>query len=177
MSSNPTDERADIGRLFVQNERRIYGFIRSVVVDRAAAEDILQETASVIWQKSSDFRPGSNFLAWSLAIARLQVKRYQRQNRRDHLVFDDAFLTQVEDQTVADGDRLGEVGDALASCVAKLDANDRELLEQRYAVDQSTATLAKRLGRPYSSVYNALARIRRKLAECIQRTLAKEDSQ
>ena len=166
---------ADIGRLFVQYERRIYGFIRSVVADRTAAEDVLQETASVIWQKSAGFEPGTNFLAWSLAIARYQVKCYHRQQQRDHLVFDDSFLGEVADQTVADEDQLGDLGDALRSCIQKLGSDERTLLEQRYVVEQATATLADRLGRPQSSIYNELARTRRKLAECIRQTLASED--
>ena len=68
----------DFGRLFVRDEARIYGYIRSLVVHRADAEDLLQETASVLWQKFHEFQPGSNFLAWAMSIARFQVRHFRR---------------------------------------------------------------------------------------------------
>jgi RNA polymerase sigma-70 factor (ECF subfamily) len=63
MPTRPTNDEHDFGRLFVRYQSRIYGFIRSLVVHRDDAEDLLQETASVLWRKFGEFRPGSDFLA------------------------------------------------------------------------------------------------------------------
>ena len=63
MPKDPQTDQYDFGRLFVQYQPRIYGYIRSLVADRSDAEDMLQETASVLWQKFDEFTPGTNFLA------------------------------------------------------------------------------------------------------------------
>ena len=72
MADQRQSDECDFGRLFVQHEARIYGYIRSLVVHRADAEDLLQETASMLWQKFHEFQPGSNFLAWAMSVARFQ---------------------------------------------------------------------------------------------------------
>ena len=173
--STPEESGSNVGRLLVANQKRIYGYIRSAITDQSAVEDVLQETAAVIWEKSSEFRPGTNFLAWSLTIARLQIKKYYRLQQRDKLVFSDLFLEQVADSTADQADQLSGMSDALLGCVGKLSEDDRKLLRDRYLGEQSTASIAKRLGRPYSTVYSTLSNIRRRLADCIEKTLARED--
>ena len=165
------DEPLDFGRLFVHHQGRIYGYIRGLVADRHHAEEILQDTASVLWRKFGDFRPGSDFLAWSLAVARLCAKEHQRKVR-PALPLDDALATSVAEDTVALQSRLSDLRDALAGCLEKLKQRDRELFQRRYAADVTVPELAEQLARPVSTVYNALARIRRSLLGCISRRLS-----
>ena len=68
-------------RLYVVNERRIYGFIFALIHDWSAAEDILQDTAQVMWSKFDTFDPGTNFVAWALCIARYQVMDYRKRRK------------------------------------------------------------------------------------------------
>lgn len=109
MSAQPSSDEHDFGRLFVQHQSRIYGFIRSLVVHRADAEDLLQETASVLWRKFDEFRPGSNFLAWALQVARFQVMYFRQRQKRDVLQFSDKFVDAVGADTIAGSDRLGDI--------------------------------------------------------------------
>ena len=51
-------------RLFLQSERRILGFILSLVPYVADAEDLLQETCAIMWSKINEFEPGTDFTAW-----------------------------------------------------------------------------------------------------------------
>jgi len=175
MPQDPQTDQHDFGRLFVQYQPRIYGYIRSLVADRNDAEDMLQETASVLWQKFDEFTPGTNFLAWAIQVARYQVMYFRQRQRRDVLRFSEAFIDAVAEETVAQSDQLSRMQDALAGCLEKLSPEDRELFCRRYKSDTTTKNIAEQLGRPASTVYNAIARIRRALAECVQRTLAKED--
>ena len=48
--------------LLTRYQQRVYLFILSLVPDRADAEDVLQETNLVLWQKFDDFTPGSDSL-------------------------------------------------------------------------------------------------------------------
>ena len=54
----------------------------------------------------------------------------------------------------------------------KLSVDDRELLELRYEPGATVEAIARQIGRSTKAVYNALARIRTWLLECVQRTAA-----
>jgi RNA polymerase sigma-70 factor, ECF subfamily len=161
----------DFGRLFAQYQPRIYGLIRSLVVHRADAEDLLQETASVLWRKFDEFQPGSNFLAWAMQVARYQVMYFRQRQKRDVLQFSEKFLEAVSADTVAESGRLGDLQELLDRCMDKLPPADRELFEMRYQSDATPKGLAEQLGRPLSTVYNSINRIRRGLAECVERAM------
>lgn len=161
----------DFGRLFARYQPRIYGFIRSLVVGRADAEDLLQETASVLWRRFDEFQPGSNFLAWALATARFQVMYFRQRQQRDVLRFSDKFLDAVGADTAQAVSQLGEMQELLERCMDKLPDADRELFDLRYRTDLTPKDLAAQLGRPQSTVYNAVNRIRRVLAECVRRAM------
>jgi len=175
MSAQPPSDEHDFGRLFVRYQSRIYGFIRSLVVHRNDAEDLLQETASVLWRKFDEFLPGSNFLAWSLQVARYQVLYFRQRQKRDVLHFSEKFVDAMGADTLAESVRLGDLQELLDLCMDKLPAADRELFELRYQSDLSAKSLAEQLGRPLSTVYNAINRIRRALAECVEQAMNRAD--
>ena len=76
------DRGARFMRVYLEHQRRIFGLIRALVPSGADADDILQETSAVLWQKFDEFDPGTNFAAWSLRIARFQVMAYYTTRRR-----------------------------------------------------------------------------------------------
>jgi hypothetical protein len=49
-STHDDDQVQLFSRLLVANQRRLYGFILTLVHDRAAADDILQDVSSLLWQ-------------------------------------------------------------------------------------------------------------------------------
>ena len=68
-------------RLFLQSERRILGFILSLVPNLSDAEDLMQETCSIMWSKIDQFEPGTDFTAWGISIARYRVLTYRRKTQ------------------------------------------------------------------------------------------------
>jgi RNA polymerase sigma-70 factor, ECF subfamily len=170
-----SDNNGDFGRLFVQYETRIYGYIRSLVLNRTDAEDLLQETASVLWQKFGEFKPGTNFLAWAMSIARFQVQHFRRREKRAAVQFSQSFQELLAADMVEQASGFGDLQQFLEQCLRKLPQADRELFGLRYASDITTLSLAAQLGRPASTIYNAISRIRRTLADCIQREMNKEE--
>ncbi len=181
-SGNQMSERSksvdrDFGRLLMEYRGRIYSFIRSLVVHRADAEDLLQETASVLWQKFDEFQPGSNFIAWALQVARYEVLKLRHRQRRDVLQFSETFIDLVAADTTKESARLGDLQELLSQCMDRLPPADRDLFELRYQSDVPVKSLAAQLGRPVSTIYNAINRIRRTLVECVRRasTLAQTE--
>ena len=168
-SSGPGEEFV---RLFTQAQRSLYLSILPLVYSAADAEEVLQETNVVILSKWSQFEPGTNFLAWCRAIARLEVFRFRRARHHRLKLLDDDVIDQlaerIEEQP-ADFDRRR---DALSECMRKLRQQDQELIRRRYAAGASGEDVAVQLGRPANSVYQSLGRVRRVLLDCIRRRLA-----
>ncbi len=73
LSTHDDDKVQLFSRLLVANQRRLYGFILTLVHDHAAADDILQDMSSLLWQKFDKFEPGTDFAAWGMAVSRLTI--------------------------------------------------------------------------------------------------------
>ena len=86
MSINESEQFVELMTNF---QGRLYAFILSLMGDPNSANDILQETNIVLWNKSSEFELGTNFKAWSFRIASFQVMAYRQRCMRDRLIFDD----------------------------------------------------------------------------------------
>ncbi|MDI9431902.1 MAG: sigma-70 family RNA polymerase sigma factor [Planctomycetota bacterium] len=162
-------------RLYVAHERLLYGFIFALVHDWSATEDILQETAQIMWSKFDGFQSGTNFAAWSLRIARYQAMDYRKRCSRTS-VFDaqlvEQLARQAEDYIINEEAKRHE---ALKRCLEKLTKRDRHLIELRYQLDTTVKDIAAKLGWHTKSVYRSLQRIRMNLFRCVQRTVALED--
>ena len=171
--------KKSVDELFVQelqaNAHRIYGYIFSLVPDRFDAEEIFQETCTVLWQKCDSFVPGTSFRALAFQIAVNKVRQHRRTKQKDRLVFSDQFVDAVEQDYPARTDQLDRERQALRQCLAKLSKTNRDLISHRYGTSASIQSLATTLGRTAASLYQALSRIRAFLLNCVQQTLIRED--
>ena len=68
--------------------------------------------------------------------------------------------------------RLEARREALRFCREKLDPEDRQILDRCYAANSSVSEVARASGRPPTSVYRTLRRIRRQLGVCIDQSIA-----
>jgi RNA polymerase sigma-70 factor (ECF subfamily) len=168
------DEKA--AREFVQRltagQRRLYAFIRSQVYSRNDADEVLQQTTAVLWEKYESFRPNGDFVRWACGIARLEVLAHCRNRRRLRVLFDENVADAVGDRLAAAADEVDLRLDMLVQCMKELMLRDRDLIERHYRNEQSVMEIAAALGVSESSVYKRLGHSRDMLYECIQRRLA-----
>lgn len=153
--------------LFVRNQTRIRGFIVSLLGDLAAAEDVLQETFLVVQRKASEFRPGSNFIAWAFQIARFQVMKAQVHHKRENDRFSPETLESLAasaPEQAFDENRLT----ALPGCVAKLAPQARRIVDLFYEHEHRPTEIARILSWTPTAVSVALCRARRFLRTCIE---------
>jgi RNA polymerase sigma-70 factor (ECF subfamily) len=170
----PSDlDREEFARLFSRNARRIYGFIMTLVFNHHDAEEVFQNTNVVLWNKFADFQPGSNFFAWASRIAYYEVLSLMKQQRRSR-TFSDETLELLANEAVALSDQSTERYEALEECLARLNAPDRELLQERYYFQRPPKQIAASQSKSVHAIYRALSRIHNLLLNCVQRNL-KED--
>ena len=152
---------------------RLYGFILKRLADRDQTLEVLQRTNLVIWQKATDYRPGTSFEAWTFTIARFQLMAWRKNRSRNRLVFSDTAYEQIDRKTeqseVVDDARV----DVLKDCVKQLNVDESKLLEQRYQEDLPLATIASTMNMSIDAIGMRLSRIRKKLGQCIQQNLQK----
>ena len=179
--SKPPDPREFI-RLLMENERRIFAYIRTLLGNSTDAEDVLQETSMTMWDKFSEFNQkvaaddvGKNFIAWSFKIAYFTSQNFRRKRGRSKVIFSDAIFGAVAKKTSQMTERLEQRHQWLQRCIEKLPQPDRELLKMRYELDASIDSTAEATGRTKAAVYKALSRMRSTLFECVNRGIALEN--
>ena len=147
-------------------------YIKSLMPGDSAAPDVAQQANSTIWQKRSDFVPGTNFKAWAFSIARFEVLTHRKQSHRENKVCFHPELEQlIEDELVSASDNLLERHDALRTCLGTLRRQDRELLLYRYSSRGTLEEFAQSVGRSVSGIKVTLHRLRNSLADCMNRKI------
>jgi RNA polymerase sigma-70 factor (ECF subfamily) len=157
-------------RLLTRHSSQIYGFILMLSVNRADAEDVLQDTSVVLWEKFDSYTPGTSFQAWACQIAYYEVLARRRKGSRIQYLSDTTLSLLAKDAlSIMEQSDLNK--DALADCLDKLAEKDRGLIEQKYFVQLSTAEIATRSSRSVHAIYRALSRIHGLLLRCMRKTL------
>ncbi|MBI1368554.1 MAG: sigma-70 family RNA polymerase sigma factor [Planctomycetes bacterium] len=155
-------------------QSRVYAYIATLVGDLDQAHDVLQETNLVLWEKSAEYEEGRDFLAWACGVAKYQVLAHRRDRGRDRLRFSDTVTEQLAEETIRESGTAEDRRRALHGCLNKLPARQHDLLLRRYSPDGSVQAIAAQLGRPVGSISQAIYRIRKALAECVERTMRAE---
>ncbi len=147
----------------------MYAYTLSLLGDRQQAQDVMQETNLILWEKSDQFRPGSNFAAWMLKIAYFQVMTHRRRRRKlEQFVFDDNLLENLAAESSAATDWQERQQAALQACLEKLPERQREIVHRRYSEGYSIRKLAGQLGAAAPAIKQTLFRARSNLIKCVQ---------
>lgn len=177
-STNRRNDEANLAefvQLLTLHQTDIYLYIRSLVLDPDDADEALQNTNLVLWEKRAQFEPGTNFRAWVFQIARYKLLQLRAEPGRSHYCFSETLVEQLAAQASSYADEDSLV-DKLRRCLAKLTAVDRQVIECRYSTLATCESIAQALGRPIRWVYKALGRIRQELSECIAHESKEEET-
>ncbi len=169
-NSPPVEQFLD---LLMANQHRIYAYILSRVPRLADADDLMQETTTLMWRKYEQFTPGTDFVAWGNAIAHFRILKYL-EARPAHCPLDPDTAEAVGNDSDKMIQELHDRLVALKTCIEKLKENDRYLVQMRYEQDVTVKNIAERFGKSVQGIYQALSRIHEMLMRCVRRTLAEE---
>jgi RNA polymerase sigma-70 factor (ECF subfamily) len=137
---------------------RLRRYARALVGDRAAADDLVQDTLERAWAKLHLFRQGTDLRAWLFTVMHnVHVNQVRAARPTDALEDEMPELAQ----RAAQGDAL-LVRD-LERALAALPAAQREVLLLVALEDLSYEETANVLGIPIGTVMSRLARAREKL--------------
>ena len=137
---------------------RLRRYARALVGDRAAADDLVQDTLERAWTKFHLYRGGTDLRAWMFTVMHnVHVNRVRAHRPTDALTED---MPETVQRT-AQGDSL-TVRD-LERALASLPEEQREVLLLVALEDLSYDDTARTLGIPIGTVMSRLSRARERL--------------
>ena len=129
------DKNLRFFQLYTGAHVRLYGFLLAILHDHGDAEDLLQETAAILWEKFDTYQAGTNFGAWATQIAKHKAFEFLRFNKKTRMVLNEQLYLNISDYYEKHSDDYSERTVVLKKCMAKLGENERELLLLRYKRD------------------------------------------
>ncbi len=161
-------------RLWTIAQPVVGDYINALVRDHSAAQDVLQETALVVFRKFAEYDENRPFVAWALGVARYQVLGLRRDLMRSPVVFDEEVLRALTDTWAEMAPLESEHAGLLRPCLARLPARSQHLVRLRYFEDLNAPEIARRLDMAAAAVRVALQRIREQLRACLEHQLKAE---
>ncbi len=162
-------------QLITTHQSRLYAYILTLVFDPNDADDVLQETNTVLWSKADQFELGTNFAAWMMRVAYFQVQAYRQRRGREKLMFDDNLIGNIASAAAAGDEGFQQRHRLLRRCMEKLSPRHRDLVRRRYSTGASVTGIAEQVGWTAAAVKQALFRCRLALIDCVHKALASEE--
>jgi len=119
-------------QLLTAHQRRLYAYVLSLMGDPDQANDVVQETNVVMWQKADTFELGTNFAAWMMRVAHFQVLAHRQRITRQRWVFDDETIALLAAEAEDRDPHYDEQSRIMHGCLAHLNDRHRAILQARY---------------------------------------------
>ena len=170
---SPADHAVRVQQLFVKHQSGLKAFILSLQPDFTEAEDILQEVFLVVTRKAGEFMPGSNFMGWALAIARLKVLEALRRRKNAEQSLSEHTIESLCATPPEEGFFEARLA-AVRACLEKLAPRMQEVLRLRYFAEHGPSEIARRLSWTPNSVNVTLSKARKFVYECVLRKMRED---
>ena len=165
-------DRSALAALYDRYARSVYSLVLSIVRDRSAAEDIVQELFVQLWQYPDLYDAGRGaFAPWFLRMARNRAIDALRRRQRDRRLHE--RLHAVEWWTESDDPDaltvLGEEATRIRRALADLASEQRQVIELAYFGGLTQREIAEYLGIPLGTVKTRIRTALQRLADALAR--------
>ncbi|TWU45109.1 RNA polymerase sigma factor CnrH [Novipirellula aureliae] len=148
-------------------------YLRSLLRDEAAVDDLFQETMLVAWRRLDDCDLDRPFGPWLRGIASRLVKAHYRKQKSAPVQLHETVLAVVdrhfENITQMAGDTWDEKVAALHRCVDDLPEKQRGVIRERYFEGMPASQVACQCQISIEACKKRLQRGRAMLAECLKK--------
>ena len=165
------DAKAPFVEALTTCQEALRGYCFAKVGSWADAEDVLQATNIKLWEKEAEWDRSRDFLPWALGVAHYTVLSHFRDRQRDRLIFEEDVMQAMEIHLRNAAERTPELVLALRHCLGGMAEEPRKILRAHYVGGWSLDEISRTCGRSVSGVKSLLLRLRRSLAECVNREL------
>ena len=163
-----THNPADYARRLLASQPRLRAYVRSMVYNPGDVDDILQDVATIGWERFADYDKDRPFDSWLLGVARNRVLQYFESQKKRPNCLSTETLAQLESVAFRDSAHAGDLQEALENCLGKLERDDYDLVSLRYESDATNRSVANKLDVSESKISRGLNRIYAQLLLCIK---------
>ena len=161
-------DRDAFRELYLKYHRRLGRFLARLTRGREDAEEVINDTLWIVWQRAGDFRGASRVSTWIMGIAyRRALKLIRRAATHARAVTLELGNVNSVTDDVAEWTANRQL---IERGLSKLPLEQRLVLEFTYYLDQSCEEIAEIMECPVNTVKTRMFHARRKL-----RTLLSED--
>lgn len=157
--------------LFEADKNRLYAYIYAYMMDRAAADDIFQETCMVLWKDFEKFELGTNFSKWANGIAFNRVREHRYANKKYSIGLSDDFLEEFcQDIAATDLKQVTKQEKKwfyLEECCLHLSTPLLHIYQNFYVKNMKAQEIADKTGRSIYAIRKAIRKLRQKLHDCV----------
>lgn len=167
-----------IARLFLTHQDLLRDYLRGMVRDAHAAEDLFQELGVRVLTHAEPPDAPEAFVPWCRGIARNLLLQHWRSARRSKVIACEALVQAVDRAFDEAHDRAAEWAErrlVLGQCLEHLPPQSRALVAGHYVEGRSLADLAGSTGKSEAALKMTLLRIRQSLRTCVQSKLKDGD--
>ena len=154
-------DRDAFRELYLHYHRRLARFLTRVTHRAEDAEEIINDTLWVVWQRAAEFRGGSQVSTWIMGIAyRRALNMIRRAATHDRCL---ALERAHGEAAASDAGEMLENRQLLDRALAQLPLEQRLVLEFTYFLDHSCEEVAEIMECPINTVKTRMFNARRKL--------------
>ena len=154
--------------LFLRSEREIFRYVTALVPNVADAEDIVQQTAIALWERFAAYDPALPFTPWACRFALNKARQWVDRRQRWQALLDHGLAEELAQRRQELQPEFERRLKHLETCLGKLPANQRTLVEGYYYERADIDSLAERSGKTAAATYKMLQRIRQALQCCVE---------
>jgi RNA polymerase sigma-70 factor (ECF subfamily) len=156
------------GELYDRYSKAIYNYLLRLIFEHTVAEDLLQETFLVAWQKAVAFRNDSRVSTWLFSIAHYRAIDWLRHQKVRHRYQEDVgrFLTvDVESHfSFDDVVHQGLQNEKIWRALDRLSLEHRSVLQLAFVYDMSYQEIATVMNCPLGTVKSRMNHALKSLA-------------
>ena len=154
------EDRAALKELYLLYHRRLARFLTRVTSRYDLAEEIINDTFWVVWQRAGDFRGASHVSTWIMGIA---YRRGLKAIKRASLMQAGAHDTRAEGDASHEPWSGAEQREWLNAALARLPSEQRLVLELAYHLGHSCEEIAEIMNCPVNTVKTRMFHASKKL--------------
>ncbi len=166
--------QAEFLPLLLSSERELLRYVAALVPCAGDAEEIVQQTAVVLWEKFDQYDPQHPFTPWACRFALNVAKQWMARQRRWKAFLD---VNLAEELLRRRNEMLPDMEARirhLQECMDKLPEDQRDIIDGYYFRKAGIEMISRESSRSVDAIYKALQRIRRALRECIENAFQRE---